>query len=153
MRSVSNEAIISGRAAFFAPEIGMVPLSFLPPTMRMRSIRPRSRRPMRLKLVHLGRLYRRYSSTGPEFPEFSSRRPRACALRRLRFSRKASASRCFSEAFGDLGEAGWFWGFSELDMAATEMFSQEFIGGALARVQCWSRRRPALFKEKTKKRR
>src|SRR6185312_3207675 len=36
--SVSRPAIISGSAAFFAPEIAMVPLSLLPPTMRMRSI-------------------------------------------------------------------------------------------------------------------
>src|SRR5882762_6190923 len=39
--SVSSDnrpAIINGSAAFFAPEIGMVPLSLLPPTMRIRSI-------------------------------------------------------------------------------------------------------------------
>ena len=42
VRSVSSEAIISGRAAFFAPEIGMTPFSGWPPTMRMRSIAPRS---------------------------------------------------------------------------------------------------------------
>jgi len=36
--SVKSPAIINGNAAFFAPEIGMVPLSLLPPTIRMRSI-------------------------------------------------------------------------------------------------------------------
>jgi hypothetical protein len=36
--SVNSPAIISGSAAFFAPEIAMVPLSGLPPTIRMRSI-------------------------------------------------------------------------------------------------------------------
>jgi len=36
--SVSSPAIISGNAAFFAPEMAMVPLSLLPPTIRMRSI-------------------------------------------------------------------------------------------------------------------
>ena len=35
---IASAAIIKGSAAFFAPEIGMVPLSLLPPTMRMRSI-------------------------------------------------------------------------------------------------------------------
>ena len=35
---MSRPAIISGSAAFFAPEIGMVPLSLLPPTIRMRSM-------------------------------------------------------------------------------------------------------------------
>src|SRR5216683_1762225 len=36
--SVSRLAIISGSVAFFAPEIGIAPLSGRPPTMRMRSI-------------------------------------------------------------------------------------------------------------------
>src|SRR5882757_1584720 len=36
--SDNRPAIIKGRAAFLAPEIGMVPLSLLPPTMRMRSM-------------------------------------------------------------------------------------------------------------------
>src|SRR2546421_7008484 len=36
--SVSRLAIISGRVAFLAPEIGIVPFSGLPPTMRMRSM-------------------------------------------------------------------------------------------------------------------
>src|ERR1019366_2927825 len=36
--SLNRPAIINGSAAFFAPEIGMVPLSLLPPTMRMRSM-------------------------------------------------------------------------------------------------------------------
>ena len=36
--SVRSEAIISGKAAFLAPEIGIVPLRRCPPTMRMRSI-------------------------------------------------------------------------------------------------------------------
>src|SRR4051794_16431012 len=36
--SVSRAAIIRGSAAFLAPEIGMVPLRGLPPTMRMRSM-------------------------------------------------------------------------------------------------------------------
>src|SRR4051794_31052631 len=36
--SVSREAIISGKAAFLAPEIGIVPLRGAPPRMRMRSI-------------------------------------------------------------------------------------------------------------------
>src|SRR5665213_4109035 len=36
--SVSRLAIISGRAAFLAPEIGIVPFKRLPPTMRMRSM-------------------------------------------------------------------------------------------------------------------
>ena len=36
--SVKSDAIIKGSVAFFAPEIGMVPLSRRPPTMRMRSI-------------------------------------------------------------------------------------------------------------------
>src|SRR5882724_7332168 len=36
--SVNKPAIISGNAAFFAPEMAMVPLSLLPPTIRMRSI-------------------------------------------------------------------------------------------------------------------
>src|SRR4051812_40642890 len=36
--SVSRPAIINGSAAFFAPEIGIVPRSLLPPKMRMRSI-------------------------------------------------------------------------------------------------------------------
>src|SRR5207249_10081532 len=39
--SVKSPPIISGSAAFFAPEIGMTPLSLLPPTMRMRSMNPR----------------------------------------------------------------------------------------------------------------
>src|ERR1700742_227085 len=38
--SDSRPAIIKGNAAFFAPEIGMVPLSLLPPTMRIRSMPP-----------------------------------------------------------------------------------------------------------------
>ncbi len=38
--SVSKEAIISGKAAFLAPEIGILPSSGCPPTMRMRSIVP-----------------------------------------------------------------------------------------------------------------
>src|SRR3954454_655764 len=38
---VSSEAIISGSAAFLAPEIGIVPWSLLPPTIRMRSMNPR----------------------------------------------------------------------------------------------------------------
>src|SRR5258708_37858188 len=37
--SVRRPVIISGSAAFLAPEIGMVPLSLLPPTIRMRSMR------------------------------------------------------------------------------------------------------------------
>src|ERR1700733_1135526 len=36
--SDSRPAIIKGNAAFFAPEIGMVPLSLLPPTIRIRSM-------------------------------------------------------------------------------------------------------------------
>ena len=36
--SLSSEAIIKGSAAFLAPLIGMVPLSLLPPRMRMRSM-------------------------------------------------------------------------------------------------------------------
>src|SRR5262245_1188974 len=36
--SVSIEAIISGSAAFLAPEIGIVPESLLPPTILIRSI-------------------------------------------------------------------------------------------------------------------
>src|SRR3954451_6953748 len=36
--SVNKPAIIKGSAAFFAPEIGMVPLSLAPPTMRIRSM-------------------------------------------------------------------------------------------------------------------
>src|ERR1700722_739305 len=36
--SDSRPAIIKGKAAFFAPEIGMVPLSLLPPTIRIRSM-------------------------------------------------------------------------------------------------------------------
>ena len=35
---VSRLAIISGSAAFLAPEIGIVPLSRLPPTILMRSM-------------------------------------------------------------------------------------------------------------------
>src|SRR4051794_31996550 len=35
---VNKPAIISGSAAFLAPEIGMVPLSVLPPTIRIRSM-------------------------------------------------------------------------------------------------------------------
>src|SRR5262245_14080260 len=35
---VSRLAIISGRVAFLAPEIGMAPVSGLPPTMLMRSM-------------------------------------------------------------------------------------------------------------------
>ena len=38
--SVSMAAIISGRVAFFAPEIGIEPLSAFPPAMRMRSMPP-----------------------------------------------------------------------------------------------------------------
>src|SRR5215470_10339978 len=38
--SVSRLAIISGSVAFLAPEIGIVPLSRRPPTMRMRSMWP-----------------------------------------------------------------------------------------------------------------
>ena len=38
--AVSSEAIISGRAAFLAPEMRMTPFSAWPPTMRMRSINP-----------------------------------------------------------------------------------------------------------------
>jgi hypothetical protein len=36
---VRSEAIISGSAAFLAPEMGIVPLSTLPPTILMRSMR------------------------------------------------------------------------------------------------------------------
>src|SRR5215813_15473312 len=36
--SVSRLAIISGKVAFFAPEIGLAPLSLCPPQMRMRSM-------------------------------------------------------------------------------------------------------------------
>ncbi len=36
--AVSRLAIISGRVAFLAPEIGMVPLKGLPPTIEMRSM-------------------------------------------------------------------------------------------------------------------
>jgi hypothetical protein len=36
--SDNSPAIINGSAAFFAPEIGMVPLSLPPPTMRIRSM-------------------------------------------------------------------------------------------------------------------
>ena len=36
--SVSSDAIISGSAAFLAPEIGIVPRNWLPPTILMRSI-------------------------------------------------------------------------------------------------------------------
>ena len=36
--SDSSAVAISGRAAFFAPEIGMVPAKARPPRMRMRSI-------------------------------------------------------------------------------------------------------------------
>ena len=43
--SVSRLAIISGKVAFLAPEIGIVPLSRRPPTMRMRSITDHPRRP------------------------------------------------------------------------------------------------------------
>ncbi len=35
---VSSEAIISGSAAFLAPEIGMTPLSWFPPTIFILSI-------------------------------------------------------------------------------------------------------------------
>jgi hypothetical protein len=35
---VSRLAIISGRAAFFAPEMAIVPFKGLPPTMLMRSM-------------------------------------------------------------------------------------------------------------------
>src|SRR5215831_16415145 len=38
--SVSKLAIINGKVAFFAPEIGIVPLSLWPPWMRMRSMPP-----------------------------------------------------------------------------------------------------------------
>ena len=41
--SLSSEAIIKGSAAFLAPLIGMVPLSLLPPRMRIRSM---SRNPL-----------------------------------------------------------------------------------------------------------
>ena len=36
--SVKSEAIISGKAAFLAPEIGMIPRSSLPPVILMRSM-------------------------------------------------------------------------------------------------------------------
>ena len=36
---VSSDTIISGSAAFLAPEIGMVPFRRLPPRMRMRSMK------------------------------------------------------------------------------------------------------------------
>ncbi len=45
--SVSRLAIISGSVAFFAPEIGMVPFSRAPPTMRIRSIFAPPLRPCR----------------------------------------------------------------------------------------------------------
>ena len=35
---VSRDAIISGSAAFLAPDTGMTPVSFWPPVMRMRSM-------------------------------------------------------------------------------------------------------------------
>src|SRR6516162_391976 len=38
--SVSKLAIINGKVAFLAPEIGIVPLSLWPPQMRMRSMPP-----------------------------------------------------------------------------------------------------------------
>src|SRR6266478_2609489 len=38
--SVSRLAIINGKVAFLAPEIGIVPLSLWPPWMRMRSMPP-----------------------------------------------------------------------------------------------------------------
>src|SRR5215468_7780097 len=38
--SVSRLAIINGKVAFLAPEIGIVPLSLCPPQMRMRSMPP-----------------------------------------------------------------------------------------------------------------
>src|SRR6266566_2385352 len=38
--SVSKLAIINGKVAFLAPEIGIVPLSLWPPWMRMRSMPP-----------------------------------------------------------------------------------------------------------------
>src|SRR5438874_420215 len=42
-RSSDLAAVISGSAAFFAPEIAIVPLSLLPPVMRMRSMLPPSK--------------------------------------------------------------------------------------------------------------
>src|SRR3954451_16665388 len=57
---VSREAIISGRAAFLAPEIGIVPWSLLPPTMRIRSMKPREQRArVNFGTHHLGRSLRR----------------------------------------------------------------------------------------------
>ena len=49
---MSRLAIISGSVAFFAPDIGMVPLSGRPPTMRMRSMSRPLLRPKRFVRLH-----------------------------------------------------------------------------------------------------
>ena len=121
-------AIISGRVAFLAPEIGMVPDSGRPPTMRMRSM-PRScpnttpagpgapappARPQKtgLSVGYPWACRGAISSTNPAeswgAPVPSAPtcdRPRACDFRRLRFSRSAARSRSLRAPKSALGGA------------------------------------------------
>ena len=73
---VSRPAIISGRAAFFAPEIGIAPLSLLPPTMRMRSI-------FVVPEIRFRRLCRMTTDLGPPGPQC-----KACPAGKWRFYRQ-----------------------------------------------------------------
>src|SRR5690242_318670 len=85
-------AIISGRVAFLAPEIGIEPLSGRPPTMRMRSICA----PSAGKPAYLSEPLEPLSVRIPaeSWDEASARdRSRAWDLRRFKFSRSAARSR------------------------------------------------------------
>src|SRR5580704_520762 len=102
--SVRRLAIISGRVAFLAPEIGMVPWSGRPPTIRMRSMfqppRPVPGPPDPSPTFPPG--LRRKSGAVPisasAAATSSALRPRACSLRRLRFSRSAADNRALRAA-------------------------------------------------------
>src|SRR5690606_32862305 len=51
--SLSRQAAISGRAAFLAPPIAMRPRRGVPPTMRIRSIKPSKPRQRYAALTHI----------------------------------------------------------------------------------------------------
>src|SRR5271156_4730140 len=80
------DAIISGSAAFFAPEIGITPLSAAPPRIFMRSI------PLSLCPHRIGRLNaatRAFSTSAPRIAE----RPRLRPFGRPRLGRSRAALR------------------------------------------------------------
>src|SRR5947209_19112893 len=114
-----SEAIISGSAAFLAPEIGILPLSLLPPTIRMRSMKPHDNP---VPKVRASRRARFKAHSGPaQLPSSlgfdlwpgghaglsGDFRARAWALRRARFSRSAVARRSCEPALpGGAAERG-----------------------------------------------